>query len=100
MEMTASDATSKQMLHSKAESFLSLSSSPVVAAVGSDGFDFSFSIIELSLLRAPVSNVGVSVSTIDSSSSAESSIVPSSKIKHSINLKCRFGRLVKDIFNL
>jgi hypothetical protein len=42
----------------------------------------------------------VSVSTIDSSSSAESSIVPSSKIKHSIYLKCRFGRLVKDIFNL
>ena len=72
IEITASEATSKQMLHSKAESFRSSSSFPVLL--------FSFS--GTSLLRAPVS--GHTLSVVVSSptfSSLESSIVPSSAAK-------------------
>ena len=56
MEITASEATSKQMLHSKAESLRSFSSSSADVKVAPAVFDFSFSgLVMPSLLLAQVS---------------------------------------------
>ncbi len=79
MEITASEATSKQMLHSKAESLRSFSSSSADVEVAPAVFDFSFSASALpSLLRAPVSEAP-GFSLVLPSSSSESYMFSSSE---------------------
>jgi len=78
MEITASEATSRQMLHSKAESFRSFSSSSAEVGVTPSDFDFSLSgLAWSSLLRAPVSEAPT-FSLVLPSSSSESYMFSSS----------------------